>query len=170
MNIFAETRTVILETLDAMVADSILPNGLSWGNVAVEPPRDAAHGDMATNAAMVLAKPAGQPPRAIADVLAERLAGQGAIESAEVAGPGFINLRLKADVWHDLVAEAIDADVRDGADRDGDVQHGVRVDRVRGGCIARLLEWPAERQGDQRGRSPGCRCVFHWLIPTDINA
>ena len=109
MNIFADIRTSVLETLDAMVADGELPNNLSWGNVAVEPPRDAAHGDMATNAAMVLAKPAGQPPRAIAEALVERLTSDPRIDSADVAGPGFINLRLAPVVWHDVVAEAIDA-------------------------------------------------------------
>ena len=109
MNIFAEIRTSVIETLDAMVAEGHLPSGLSWGNVSVEPPRDAAHGDMATNAAMVLAKPAGKPPRAIAEELVERLASDVNIATAEVAGPGFINLRLKPAVWHDIVAEAIDA-------------------------------------------------------------
>ena len=68
MNIFAEIRTSVIETLDAMVADGELPSGLSWGNVAVEPPRDAAHGDMATNAAMVLAKAASKPPRVIISI------------------------------------------------------------------------------------------------------
>ena len=109
MNIFAEIRTSIIETLDAMVADGQLPSGLSWGPVTVEPPRDAAHGDMATNAAMVLAKAAGKPPREIADDLAARLVTDPNIESADVAGPGFINLRLTPAVWHDVVAEAIDA-------------------------------------------------------------
>ena len=109
MNIFAELRTIIIGTLDAMVAEGELPTGLSWGNVAVEPPRDPAHGDMATNAAMVLAKPAGRAPRDIATQLAERLTGEAEIERAEVAGPGFINLRLVPAVWHDVVAEAIDA-------------------------------------------------------------
>ncbi|SMX22326.1 arginine--tRNA ligase [Boseongicola aestuarii] len=109
MNIFAEIRTSVIETLDAMVADGDLPSGLSWGNVAVEPPRDASHGDMATNAAMVLAKGAGKPPRAIAEILAERLTTDGRIAVAEVAGPGFLNLRLHPDVWHDVVAEAIDS-------------------------------------------------------------
>ena len=109
MNIFSELRTTIIETLDAMVADGELPSGLSWGNVAVEPPRDAAHGDLATNAAMVLAKPAARPPREIAEALAARLRGEAEIATAEVAGPGFINLRLMPAVWHDVVAEAIDA-------------------------------------------------------------
>ncbi len=109
MNIFAEIRTSVIETLDAMVADGELPSGLSWGAVAVEPPRDVAHGDMATNAAMVLAKPARKAPRQIADSLAARLLSDPNILSAEVAGPGFLNLRLSPDVWHDVVAEAIDA-------------------------------------------------------------
>lgn len=87
MNIFADIRTTVIETLDAMVAEGALPSGLSWGNVAVEPPRDAAHGDMATNAAMVLAKPAQMQPRQIAEALAERLQSDSKIETAEVAGP-----------------------------------------------------------------------------------
>jgi arginyl-tRNA synthetase len=109
MNIFAEIRTSIIETLDAMVAEGALPANLSWGAVAVEPPRDAAHGDMATNAAMVLAKPADKQPRQIAEALASRLTDDKRIVTAEVAGPGFLNLRLHPDVWHDVVAEAIDA-------------------------------------------------------------
>jgi arginyl-tRNA synthetase len=109
MNIFAEIRTSVIETLDAMVADGELPSGLSWGNVAVEPPRDVAHGDMATNAAMVLAKGAGKTPRVIADSLAKRLTSDPRIAVVEIAGPGFLNLRLHPDVWHDVVAEAIDS-------------------------------------------------------------
>ncbi len=109
MNIFAEIRQSVVETLDAMVADDELPGGLSWGNVTVEPPRDPAHGDMATNAAMVLAKPAGRVPRDIAEALAGRLKTDTRIAVAEVAGPGFLNLRLHPDVWHDVVAEAVDS-------------------------------------------------------------
>ncbi|MEM1342532.1 MAG: arginine--tRNA ligase, partial [Pseudomonadota bacterium] len=109
MNIFADIRTLVIETLDAMVADGELPTGLDYGNVAVEPPRDAAHGDMATNAAMVLAKPAGMKPRDIADDLAGRLKSDPRVAVAEVAGPGFLNLHLDGQVWHDVVTEAIDA-------------------------------------------------------------
>jgi len=109
MNIFAEIRASVIETLDAMVADGELPSGVSWGNVAVEPPRDASHGDMATNAAMVLAKGAGKPPRTIAESLAGRLTTDPRIAVVEIAGPGFLNLRLHPDVWHDVVAEAIDS-------------------------------------------------------------
>jgi arginyl-tRNA synthetase len=109
MNVFADIRTLVTETLDAMVAEGRLPNGLSWGAVTVEPPRDAGHGDMATNAAMVLAKPAGMQPRDIAGELAGRLLADPRVDAAEVAGPGFLNLRLAPQVWHDVVTEAIDA-------------------------------------------------------------
>ncbi|MEM9341513.1 MAG: arginine--tRNA ligase [Pseudomonadota bacterium] len=109
MNVFAEIRRLVIEELDAMVADGALPGGLDYGNVTVEPPRDAAHGDMATNAAMVLAKPAGKNPRAIAEDLAKRLKSEDRVAVAEVAGPGFLNLILDGKVWHDVVSEAIDA-------------------------------------------------------------
>ncbi|WP_298835535.1 arginine--tRNA ligase [uncultured Roseobacter sp.] len=103
MNLFADIRHLVTETLTAMMADGVLPQGLSLENVTVEPPRDAAHGDMATNAAMVLAKPSGMKPRDIAGVLAERLSADARITSAEVAGPGFLNLRLAPVVWQDVV-------------------------------------------------------------------
>ena len=89
----------IADTLDAMEADGALPAGLPRGNVTVEPPRDPSHGDLATNAAMVLAKPAGMNPRALAEALAARLATLPEVTGAEVAGPGFINLRLAGDAW-----------------------------------------------------------------------
>jgi arginyl-tRNA synthetase len=107
MNLFADIRALVIECLDAMVTAGELPAGFDFANVAVEPPRDAAHGDMATNAAMVLAKPAGQNPRAIAEALAGRLGADSRIELAEVAGPGFLNLRLSASVWQGVVRHAI---------------------------------------------------------------
>lgn len=103
MNLFTEIHGLVIETLGQMAAAGELPAGLDLGAVAVEPPRDPAHGDMATNAAMVLAKPAGMAPRAIADKLAARLAADPRIVQAEVAGPGFLNLRLKPAVWQGLV-------------------------------------------------------------------
>jgi arginyl-tRNA synthetase len=87
--------------LDALEAAGILPAGLSRANVSVEPPRDPAHGDLATNAAMVLAKPASTNPRALAEAIVARLSEDPAVESAEIAGPGFINLRLVDDTWRD---------------------------------------------------------------------
>ncbi len=103
MNLFADIRALVIDALTQMVSEGALPEGLSFDNVAVEPPRDAAHGDMATNAAMVLAKPAKMKPRDIAEVLASKLAEDARIVVAEVAGPGFLNLRLAASVWTGLV-------------------------------------------------------------------
>ncbi len=107
MNLFAEIRSLVIASLDDMVKAGALPAGLDTTNVAVEPPRDGAHGDMATNAAMVLARPAGLAPRAIADALAERLVADPRIVTAEAAGPGFLNLRLAPTVWQGVVRAAL---------------------------------------------------------------
>lgn len=106
MNLFTDLRGVVVEALDQMADAGELPQGLDYGNVTVEPPRDPAHGDMATNAAMVLAKPAGMKPRDIADKLAARLTDP-RISAAEIAGPGFLNLRLSPTVWQGVVASAL---------------------------------------------------------------
>ncbi|MFC5738421.1 arginine--tRNA ligase [Sinirhodobacter huangdaonensis] len=102
MNLFAEMRAGVIAALDQMTAEGTLPEGLDFAAVTVEPPRDAAHGDMATNAAMVLAKAAGKKPREIADALAAKLAADARVTAAEVAGPGFLNLRLAPTVWADV--------------------------------------------------------------------
>ena len=103
MDLFSHVRSAVLEALARMTGDGVLPTGLEFDRVIVEPPRDPAHGDVATNAAMVLAKPAGLQPRAIAGELVKRLAGHADIASAEAAGPGFINLRLKDEFWPKLL-------------------------------------------------------------------
>ena len=103
MNLFTEIRGTVIAALEAMMDADTLPAGLDLSNVAVEPPRDPLHGDMATNAAMVLAKPAGLKPRDIAEDLAARLSDDPRIASAEVAGPGFLNLRLAQGQWHDVL-------------------------------------------------------------------
>ncbi|MEM9855313.1 MAG: arginine--tRNA ligase [Pseudomonadota bacterium] len=103
MNIFADIRLAVLDALAALASEGVLPEGLDFANVAVEPPRDASHGDMATNAAMVLAKPAKMKPRDIADALARKLESDDRIASVEVAGPGFLNLRLRGENWVELV-------------------------------------------------------------------
>jgi arginyl-tRNA synthetase len=95
--------------LDGLAQEGALPAGLDRRNVAVEPPRDASHGDLATNAAMVLSKPAGTNPRALAALIAPRLAELPEIASAEVAGPGFINVRLTDDAWRDELAAILAA-------------------------------------------------------------
>jgi arginyl-tRNA synthetase len=103
VNLFAHFATIVRAALDDLVAAGTLPAGLSFAGVTVEPPRDAAHGDLATNAAMALARPAGINPRQLADALATVLRGKPGIAAAEVAGPGFINLTLAASVWHDQI-------------------------------------------------------------------
>ncbi len=80
-----------------------LPAGLDFSRVTAEPPRDATHGDVATNAAMVVAKPANTPPKVLAENLARRLAKHADVAFAEVAGPGFINLRLKESFWPKII-------------------------------------------------------------------
>lgn len=107
MNLFADIRALVLDSLTELTAEGVLPEGLSFDNVAVEPPRDPLHGDMATNAAMVLAKPAKSNPRAIAEKLAEKLGRDPRVASVDVAGPGFINLRLDAGLWGDLVKDIL---------------------------------------------------------------
>ncbi|WP_138923168.1 arginine--tRNA ligase [Sulfitobacter sp. BSw21498] len=124
MNLFADIRSLVLSTLDTLVADGFLPEGLSFDAITVEPPRDASHGDMATNAAMVLAKPARMKPRDIADKLAAKLGEDARITAADVAGPGFLNLRLSAAVWQGVVGAVL----RQGTDFGrGDLGQGRRV-------------------------------------------
>ena len=99
MNVFNQFREKIQAALEDLAHRQGWPDGLPFDRVTVEPPRDLSHGDISTNAAMLLAKPVGTNPRAIAAPLAEALARLPEVESAEVAGPGFINLRLAASVW-----------------------------------------------------------------------
>jgi len=89
----------VAAALDALVAAGTLPAGVNRAAVTVEPPRDASHGDLATNAAMVLAKPAGLNPRALAEALVGELVKIPEVTAAEIAGPGFINLRVAPDAW-----------------------------------------------------------------------
>ncbi|KTE02140.1 arginine--tRNA ligase [Sphingopyxis sp. H038] len=104
MTLFSRFSDHIGAALDALAARDALPGGLDRGAISVEPPRDPAHGDVATNAAMVLAKPAGMNPRALADLLVAELGALGEVTEASVAGPGFINLRLVDDSWRDELA------------------------------------------------------------------
>ena len=107
MNVFAEIRGLVLDALSALEAEGALPEGLDLSAVAVEPPRDPAHGDMATNAAMALAKAARSKPRDLAERIAPRLAADHRVETAEIAGPGFINLRLAPDLWRGALRAAV---------------------------------------------------------------
>jgi arginyl-tRNA synthetase len=94
VNVFADT----LDRVRAAAA-SVVPSGADLSRVQVEPPRDPSHGDIATNAAMVLAKDVGKNPRELAEAIATQLRNDATVASAETAGPGFINLRLRPAVW-----------------------------------------------------------------------
>jgi arginyl-tRNA synthetase len=123
-DLFAHFRSVVIAELDMLMRDGELRPGLDLTRVAVEPPRDPAHGDIATNAAMVLAKPAGLQPRAFAEKLAARLKRESDITAADVAGPGFINLRIADSFWHARLADVLDAGTSYG---DSELGHGRRV-------------------------------------------
>ncbi|AOL24380.1 arginyl-tRNA synthetase [Erythrobacter litoralis] len=110
--LYAEYAGRIEAALKALVAQGQLPADASFANVTLEPPRDPSHGDLATNAAMVLAKAAKTNPRALAELIVEKLAADPTVTSADIAGPGFINLRLDSSAWlgelsaiHDLGAD-----------------------------------------------------------------
>jgi len=101
LSLYAQYAALLDGVFDDLVSEGALPAGLDRRNVTVEPPRDPAHGDLATNAAMVLAKPAGTNPRSLAELIRPKLEALPPVTSVEVAGPGFINLRLSADAWRD---------------------------------------------------------------------
>ncbi len=104
MTLYTRFAAHVATALDTLTAAGTLPGGLDRKNVTVEPPRDATHGDLATNAAMVLAKPAGMNPRALGEALAAELGKLDEVAAASVAGPGFINLRLTDAAWRDELA------------------------------------------------------------------
>ena len=107
MNIFQHFRDEILSIVDELAGQNVFPAGMDTGRITVEPPREAGHGDMATNAAMVLSKAAGMKPRDLAAVLSERLNTIQWVHETEIAGPGFINLRLESPYWHQRLEEIL---------------------------------------------------------------
>src|SRR6516165_12818778 len=98
-NIVAAVLRKVRAANAALIDEGMLPVGIDQSRVAVEPPRETAHGELATNAAMVLAKDARRKPRELAGLIAERLEGDAFIAGVEIAGPGFINLTLKPEAW-----------------------------------------------------------------------
>jgi arginyl-tRNA synthetase len=101
LSLYAQYAALLDGVLDDLVSEGALPQGIERRNVTVEPPRDPSHGDLATNAAMVLAKAAGANPRALAEAIKPKLEALPPVTSVEVAGPGFINIRLTPDAWRD---------------------------------------------------------------------
>src|ERR1700704_2845578 len=108
-NIFAAVLDKVRAAVDALIAEGALPAGADQSRIVVEPTREAAHGDMATNAAMVLAKDAGKKPRELAETIAAKLRVDDLVAKVEVAGPGFINLTLKPAAWIDALRAVLAA-------------------------------------------------------------
>ncbi len=102
-HLFADVLARVHAVCGVLAAEGGWPAGIDLSRVVVEPPRDAAHGDMATNAAMVLAKEAKLKPRDLAEAIAAKLRADDLIASVDVAGPGFINLTLKPKAWSDAL-------------------------------------------------------------------
>ncbi len=123
-NIFATILNKVRSANTALVAAGMLPAGIDQSRVVVEPPRDADRGDMATNAAMVLAKDAGKKPRELADAISDRLRADALIDKVEVAGPGFINLTLKPAAWVDALGTVLRAGRQYGH---GTIGNGTKV-------------------------------------------
>ncbi|MEW6767822.1 MAG: arginine--tRNA ligase [Pseudomonadota bacterium] len=102
-HLFADMLTRVHAVCRALGSEGTLPPAIDLSRVVVEPPKDASHGDMATNAAMVLAKEAGAKPRELAEKIAEKLRADSLVAKVDIAGPGFINLTLKNDAWFDAL-------------------------------------------------------------------
>ncbi|NWG23705.1 MAG: arginine--tRNA ligase [Pseudorhodoplanes sp.] len=113
-NLFADMQKRVLAAANALIGEGVLPAGTDLSRVVVEPPKDATHGDMATNAAMVLAKEAGRKPRDLAEAFAGKLRADDLVARVDVAGPGFINLTLRPAAWLDALRAAIAAGERYG--------------------------------------------------------
>jgi arginyl-tRNA synthetase len=155
---FADHIDAVLSALEREVS---LPPGLDRRNVTVEPPRDPSHGDLATNAAMVLAKPAGVNPRALAELLVPKLAALPEVASVEIAGPGFINLRLHDNAWRQELSQIAHDGATYGrsdaglgktinveyvsANPTGPMHMGHCRGAVVGDALASLLEWAGHK-------------------------
>ncbi|MCI5073797.1 arginine--tRNA ligase [Oricola sp.] len=108
MNIFTEFRHRVVKAVDALGVEAKDGGALDFAKLGIEPPRDASHGDIATNAALVLAKQAGMPPRELAEKIAAKLGEDADVESSGVAGPGFVNLKLSDGFWRKQLATILE--------------------------------------------------------------
>lgn len=114
MNVFNQFRSDIEDILSRMSQAGDLPTDLPVDRISVEPPRDASHGDISTNVAMVLAKPAGCKPRDLAERIGEALGANDNIDAVEIAGPGFVNLRIGSRFWQNCIAHILNTGVSYG--------------------------------------------------------
>ena len=129
MNIFAHFEVEIRGIITALAAEGALPQDLDTSRITCESPRDPSHGDLASNAAMVLAKPASMPPRQLAEKIAEKLQAVDGITGVKIAGPGFINIKLSPDCWQDRITDILDAGTNWGRSEKGRGHH-VNVEYV----------------------------------------
>jgi arginyl-tRNA synthetase len=156
LSLYARYSALLDGILDELVAEGHLPGDASRKAVSVEPPRDPSHGDLATNAAMVLAKPAATNSRALAGLIGPKLEALPGVMSVEIAGPGFINIRLTEDSWRDELVTILSEGERYGlstvgnnervnveyvsANPTGPMHMGHCRGAVVGDALARLLE------------------------------
>jgi arginyl-tRNA synthetase len=124
MNYVRSLRDATVKAIEGLMASGALPQGLALDAVAIDMPRDPSHGDVATNAALVLAKGARKAPRELAGIIAQALRALDGVTAAEVAGPGFINLRFDDGFWHERLREAVAAGSGYGR---ADVGAGIKV-------------------------------------------
>ena len=168
MNIFRHFESRVAAAVSALEAEGVLPAGLDISRITVEPPRDPSHGDLSTNAAMVLGKPAGKAPRAIAEALAAHLAAEETVTGVEIAGPGFINLRLKPAFWQLRIADILRAAESYGS---SDLGQGERVNveyvsanptgPMHVGHVRGAAFWGCARQSAGKGRLSGLSRILH---------
>ena len=114
MNLFTHVREILIEVLKELSAQSVLPIDTDFSNITVEPPKDSRHGDMSTNAAMVLSKSVEVKPRELAQIISEALSPKEIISSVDIAGPGFINITLSNFSWHGLLSTVLMSGVNFG--------------------------------------------------------
>lgn len=119
MTVFSRFHDVVAEAVRGAAREGAFALPEALPTFVVEPPREAAHGDLATNVAMALTKAVGKPPRVIAEMLKPKLESHSAVAAVEIAGPGFINIRLKPEVWHDEVRTILKEGVAYGASASG---------------------------------------------------
>ena len=157
MDYFKYLREEIIKRLEALAEAGKLPSGFDSTKVVVEPPRDPSHGDVSSNVAMVIASQVGMKPRELGGMLAASLEGHEAVAVAKVAGPGFLNMELKASFWHARLREVLTAgtdygrsDIGAGekvnveyvsANPTGPLHIGHGRGAVIGDVLASLLEW-----------------------------
>ena len=143
MDVFAHFTTRVADALNALYPE-LNPELLA--RFVVEPPRDPGHGDLSTNAAMVVAKPLGKNPREVATALAEHFRSDTQIASVEVAGPGFINFRLARPVWHEVLRAIADRylQLNNHLDISNIVSHCLTHKSTNNNCPHR--KWPLKNQ------------------------